>query len=118
MRHLLFKLQNVPEDEAEDIRQILHENSIAFYETQAGRWRIGLAGIWLPDGAQKAEAQALIDQYQARRYETAAYDRDQLSEQGLFNAFVQNLYMEPLRVSTALLGIVVVLAISILPFIL
>lgn len=118
MRQLLFNLQNVPEDEAEDIRQILYDNSIVFYETQAGRWRIGLAGIWLPDGSQKAEAQALIEQYQASRYEEAAYARDQLREQGLLNAFVQNLYMEPLKVSAALLGIAVVLAISILPFVL
>lgn len=117
MRQLLFNLQNVPEDEADDIRQILNDNRIVFYETQAGRWRIGLAAIWLPDKTQREEAEALIMQYQASRYEAAAYERDQLSEQGLLNAFIQNLYMEPLKVSAALLGIVVVLAISILPFI-
>ena len=59
MRSLLFNLQNVPEDEAEEVRALLHENEIRFYETQSGRWRIGLAGIWLPDGNQKLEAQSL-----------------------------------------------------------
>jgi hypothetical protein len=34
MALLLFPLRNVPDDEAEDIRDVLSENSISFYETQ------------------------------------------------------------------------------------
>ena len=38
----LFNLRGVPEDEAEDIRQLLDEHEIEFYETSAGNWGVSL----------------------------------------------------------------------------
>ena len=45
MATLLFRLNNVPEDEAEDVRQLLDDKGFAFYETQAGFFGLGVASI-------------------------------------------------------------------------
>lgn len=117
MRNLLFNLQGVPEEEADEIRVLLYENGIVFYETSAGRWRIGLAGIWLPDDQQKAEAQRLINAYQQNRYQSFEAERDRLKNLGLIQGLVQHFYMQPLKVSGALVAIIAILAISIVPFV-
>ena len=52
MPELLFKLRNVPDDEAEEVRQLLNDHEINFYETRAGGWGISMPGIWLPDDRQ------------------------------------------------------------------
>ena len=46
-RLLLFRLNGVPEAEADAVRHALVEQDIVFYETYAGRWRLGTAAIWL-----------------------------------------------------------------------
>jgi hypothetical protein len=118
MRQLLFNLQQVPEDEAEEVRLLLRENNIAFYETQAGRWRIGLAALWLPDGSQKAKAEKLLEDYQQQRYQNAGEQRALLQEKGFVIAFIENLYAQPVKVIAAIAGIALVLGFSVLPFIL
>ena len=42
MSKLLFRLRNVPDDEAEEVRQLLEEHGIETYETDAGNWGISL----------------------------------------------------------------------------
>ena len=49
MSRLLMNLRHVPDDEADEVRALLKEHGIGFYETQAGRWRISLAGIWVEE---------------------------------------------------------------------
>lgn len=67
MPHLLFNLRYVPEDEAEEVRELLQRHGIAFYETPPNRWGISAGGIWLPDGEDPARAHALLDGYQHER---------------------------------------------------
>lgn len=117
MRYLIFNLQGVSDDEADEVRASLHENEIHFYETQAGRWRIGLAGIWLPDAQQKEQAELLIAECQKVRYENFEAEREHLKQLGIVKSILLQLYIQPLRVGAALLGIVLVLMVSILPFI-
>ncbi|MFQ3230986.1 MAG: hypothetical protein ACI9DO_002365, partial [Reinekea sp.] len=38
MASIVFRLNNVPEHEADLVRALLLENDIDFYETDAGRW--------------------------------------------------------------------------------
>ena len=64
MARLLFRLANVPETEAEEIRQLLEENQILFYQTEAGRWQLGVDAIWVTDEDTYVEARELINQYQ------------------------------------------------------
>ncbi|MGK0318613.1 MAG: hypothetical protein ACI9JP_000792, partial [Granulosicoccus sp.] len=38
MPTLVFRLRNVPEDEADDVRMLMNENDFDWYETSAGNW--------------------------------------------------------------------------------
>lgn len=116
MPHLIFNLQHVSDEEADEVRELLATHDIEFYETHAGRWRIGLAGIWLPNASQKDQALALIEDYQKQRLMLAQDQRSRLQEQGVLKSFVANLKQNPVKVSAAVLGIFAVLAISLLPF--
>jgi len=117
MRTLLFNLQQVDEDEANEVRQLLHDNGIRFYETEAGRWRIGLAAIWLPDHSQKEEAECLLEDYQQQRYSDFAQQREALKQQSLLAGMQERFYSQPMKFVAAISGIALVLSISILPFI-
>ncbi len=66
MAQLLFKLKEVPLDEAEEVRALLEEADVDFYETDAGTWGLGVAAIWLPDDHQLSHAQDLLEAYQER----------------------------------------------------
>jgi len=64
---LLFRLRNVPEDEADDVRDLLTRHSIAFYETSAGNWGVSLPAIWLHLDEDYPQARQLLDNYQRER---------------------------------------------------
>ena len=61
MRELLFHLRGVTDDEADDVRELLREAGIEFYETQAGRWNLSVPALWLSDGGQLTEVLKLND---------------------------------------------------------
>lgn len=93
MAALLFKLRNVPDDEAEDIRNLMQEHRVPFYETTAGTWGISMPGIWADDDKDLVRAKELIAQYQKDRainsrqeYETAVRDG---TAPGLLNSIKQ-----------------------------
>ncbi len=67
MSTLVFRLRNVPDDEAEDIRSLLSANNVNFYETTAGNWGISMPGIWLETDEDVDRAKALISDYQQQR---------------------------------------------------
>ena len=71
MAILLFRLNGVPDDEAADIRALLEQRHIDYYETDAGRWGISVAAIWLRDEDRLIEARRLIDAYEEERAATA-----------------------------------------------
>ncbi|GAA3945974.1 DUF6164 family protein [Allohahella marinimesophila] len=110
MRKLLFHLRGVPDDEADDVRDLLREAGIEFYETQAGRWNLSVPALWLPDASQLVEARTLIDAYQRERYERAQSGPPTRS-------WLANLLDSPARVIVYLCVIVGVLYLSTMPFI-
>jgi len=112
----IFKLRNVPDDEAADVRALLTENDIDFYETSAGNWGISAPGIWLKDKSHFAEARALIEEYQAERQQRMRQEYEQLKRQGRQRSVVQLITENPLRAILYLIGIAVILYISIKPF--
>jgi len=118
MAQLLFKLHQVPEDEAEEVRQLLAQNAIATYETQAGFWGLGVAAIWLVDAAQLESAKGLLADYQDRRLaQQQALKAEQLARGETPPSFRQRLMRQPVRVSLMFLAVVFVLGLSILPFV-
>jgi len=118
MAELLFKLHQVPEDEAEEVRQLLAQNAIATYETQAGFWGLGVSAIWLVDADQLASAKALLADYQAERSaRQQALKAEQQARGEAPSSLWQRFRHQPIRVLLMLLAVVFVLGLSILPFI-
>lgn len=66
MSTLVFKLRNVPDDEARDVRELLDSHRIEFYETTAGNWNIAMPGLWVQD-EDVQRSRELIGDYQSAR---------------------------------------------------
>lgn len=116
MSVLLFRLNNVPEAEANAVRELLEENGLDIYETSAGTFGISVAAIWLRDKQQLPRARQLLADFQAEHSEAVrqAY-RDSL-ERGEAESFWMRLRSEPLKVILYLGAVLVILYISIVPW--
>ncbi|MEX0739126.1 MAG: DUF6164 family protein [Pseudohongiella sp.] len=116
MAKLLFRLRNVPEDEATEVRELLETNKIPFYETSAGNWGISMPGLWLHHDTDYTQARALLDDYQHQRLQRmrAQYLADRAA--GTADTMFSMLRREPARVIGYLVIIIAVAAISILIF--
>ncbi len=116
MAILLFKLHGVPDDEADDIRALLTENSIDYYETSAGNWGVSMPGIWLRNHEQLEQARSLIDNYQQARYQRARAEYEQLRAEGQQRTLLDMIKESPLRFLAYLVAIALILYFSIKPF--
>jgi len=112
----LFRLRNVPEDEAEEIRELLEKNKIDFYETPAGNWGISMPAIWLNDDEQLDEAKALLDQYQTERQASARKQREQNKRDGKNVSMISELFSNSIQYIIYIAIAAVVLYFSIKPF--
>lgn len=117
MAKLLFKLAQVPADEAADIRALLDEHGIRFYETDAGFFRVGLDAIWLPDGEQEEQARELIRTYQAERSVRQQQNYAQLVEAGQVPSMWQHFCAQPIRFIASAVAIVFVVGLTLVPFV-
>ena len=79
MSTLVFRLRGVPEDEADDVRALLDEAGIGWFETTAGNWGIAMPALWVEDSAEADRARALIDDYEAARARRLAAARERVS---------------------------------------
>jgi hypothetical protein len=116
MSKLLLNLYQVPDDEAADVRALLDSHAIGFYETRPNRWGISSGAIWVTDDAAIDEARRLMADYQDQRrarvqaeIETAQRDG---SAQTLWTVFRN----DPVRVLLTVCGILVILALVLVPF--
>jgi hypothetical protein len=112
---LLFRLNGVPEDEAADVRVLLNEHGIDYYETHAGNWGFSTAAIWLRDAAQMDRARSLIDAYQAQRAERIRQEYAQAGWRGPFQSLLQQ-PAQIIRVLIYLAAIALVAYLSLIPF--
>ncbi len=67
MARLLLNLRHVPDDELEEIRTLLDEHHIDYYETAPNRWGISMGAIWLKDEDQYPQARTLLTRYEHER---------------------------------------------------
>ena len=116
MAELLFKLRSVPDDEAEDIRQLLAEHEIDFYETYAGGWGLSMPGIWLHDETHLVKAKSLIQQYQNERVQNARAAYEQLKEEGRHKTVTDKIVEHPFQFLMLSLAVLFILYISLRPF--
>jgi len=113
----LFKLRNVPQDEAEDIRQLLQEHGIEFYETEAGGWGVSVPAIWIRDNSQLDEARALIETYQQQRTTQARAEYRQLGQEGRHQTVADKVRQKPLQCVVFVLFTLFILYVTLAPFI-
>ena len=116
MPHLLFKLNSVPVDELIDVRRLLEENDINYYETDAGRFGFSLAAIWLPDSVDPERATELLDRYLEQRYQQAREIYEQQQRDGTAETFLLKALHSPIRTVIYIAAILAVLYFSIMPF--
>ena len=113
MAILLFSLRHVPDDEAADIRELLEENHIDYYETNAGNWGISMPAIWLRDEQQHEQARHLINEYQELRRITIQEEYTRMKESGVAPSFLKNLWHYPAQTVLFIAAMVLVLYLSI-----
>lgn len=113
MSKLLFRLRNVPEDEASEVRDLLSRHNIEFYETSAGNWGISMPGIWLHNDSDYDAARSLLDNYQRERSQRMRAEYELARTEGRAETQWQRLRKEPAKVIGYLTGIAILLYLSI-----
>jgi len=116
MAKQLFILRGVPDDEVEEIRALLSEQQIGFYETPAGSWGMSMPAFWVKDESQFDLARQLLDEYQAQRQILAREEYLALKQQGKQRSVIDLFKEQPLRYLLYLIFTAVVLYLSISPF--
>ena len=108
MAVLIFKLRYVPEDEAHEVRELLSDNDIDFYETSAGAFGISMPGLWLKNEEQLQKARQLIDEYQQLRQDRARQDYELRQRQGTARTFMDMFKEAPVRYISVILAIILI----------
>lgn len=106
MAIIVFKLNDVPDTEADAVRTLLTEHQIDFYETSSGNWGFSVAAIWINNNDDKPQARRLIDEYQKRMPATERAE-----------SFIHFALQQPLRVIVYTIIILFILYFSLMPFI-
>lgn len=116
MPALVFRLRNVPADEADAVRQLMEENNIDWYETSAGNWGIAMPGIWVNETEDMPKARSLIDGYQQERSATQRSHYEQTMESGQAPTLMHRLKQYPFRTIGIFIFCLFILYASINPF--
>lgn len=115
MAKLLLNLRHVPDDEADEVRDMLAKYDIPYYETPPNRWGITVGGIWVRDDDRVGEAKALMAEYQQERHERALADREARRLAGELDTFWRYVRRNPLQVLAAIVGVAFIIYVLFLP---
>lgn len=97
MAKILFRLNGVSDDETNDVRELLTNNAIDFYETSSGNWGVSMPAIWLSEDSQFEKAQALLNAYQNGRTIKMREEYARLKREGKNKTFVDSVVQNPVR---------------------
>lgn len=112
---LLFKLNGVSEEEANEVRSLLDTHCIEFYETSAGRWGVSMPGIWLPDNDQVEDAKKLLEKYQSDRLIRFQQENHELMQESFLSSMWLGFKQRPVKFFLASIAIIFVIALSLYP---
>ena len=112
MAKLLFRLRNVPDDEAEAVRALLKAQGFETYETTSGLFQISMPAIWLVHDEDFLLARGLIEQWQHERLHQARAEARAHPALGFWQRFQQ----APVKVFLLCLAIVLVAGLTTWPF--
>lgn len=110
---ILFRLNGVPDDEADDVRLLLTDNNIDFYETSAGNWGVSMPAIWLKDADDYTRARSLLDEYQEARTVRMRAEYERLKREGKYKTVIDAVKEKPLLFLVNLLVAVLVVYLSV-----
>lgn len=116
MAALLFHLRDVPDEEAEAVRELLAEHELEVYETEAGRWRLAVPALWLVDESRLEEARGLIDAYQQELHERVHREHTEARARGESPGLWDQVRQHPMAVLVTLIALGLMLGLSLLPF--
>lgn len=109
-------MHGVPEDEIQDVRELCETHEYDVYETEIGRWGIGLAAIWLKDDSQLTAAKAVLNEYQQTRYQNAQEDRAKIQGLSIGEGLYVKFKQDPNQFGLTLLGLATILGLTLYPF--
>jgi hypothetical protein len=113
MSKLIFRMRDVPIDEADEVRALLDSKNIDYFETFGGNWGISMPALWVKDPAKFKEARTLIDQYQKQRLFSLNLDT---SEESKVKTLLESFKDRPVQFVAYWFLIAIVLFISIYYF--
>jgi len=116
MSKLLFRLRHVPEDEADEVRELLAGHGIEFYETGAGNWGISMPALWMPDESRFEEARALLETYQQERAQRMREEYEEMIKLGQADSMLTSFRHHPMRFIAFSVLIAAVLYLSVSSF--
>lgn len=116
MAKLIFKLQSVSDEEAQDIKSLLTEHHMDFYESPPGNWGISVHALWLHDESQQSQAKKLIEEYQQERSRRIKLETQQKIASGEYETFFKGLLNRPIQFILTLSFVLLILYLSIMPY--
>lgn len=119
MAKLLLNLRLATDDEAAEIRELLDQHQVDWYETQPGFWGISAGGIWLRDLERAAEVKQLLDGYQKARVTRVRAELDVARRAGVAPTFSSEFRADPWRMSLKLVAVLLLIVLTVaVPFLL
>ena len=115
MSKLLLNLRHVPDDEADEVRAMLDEYHIAWYQTPLGFWGIFAGGIYVKEDAAFGRAKGLMATYQSQRQARARLEHEAAVRDGTAETFQSQLRAEPARVVLTIVAIVLLIGLMAVP---
>ena len=97
MPRLLLNLRNVPDDEADEVLELMGQHAIECYQTPPGPLGITAGGIWLKERDDYPRARELMDEYQAERAKRARAEYDEAVREGRAEGLWTAIRRRPLR---------------------
>ena len=113
MTILLFSLRGVPDDEADEVRELLAEQNIDFYETSAGNWGMSMPALWLRDNADLEKARDVLNAYQQQRFLSSRENYLQSKKAGQQNTLLKVFIEKPLLFCAYLFAMLLVVYVSV-----
>ncbi len=118
MAVLLINLRDVPDDEIAEIRVLLDQNAIDFYETEPNRWGISAGAIWISDDHAAPRANELMASYQIERRARVRLELAEARRDGTAESFWVQARKQPARLVLILLAVAIFVALSLWPLLL
>ena len=116
MAKLLFRLNGVSEEEADQVRELLEQHDVDFYETHAGRWGISLAAIWLRNDEEFEKVRQLILESQQQRQISLRAEFEEKLRNGEIPTWQQQIRQRPVDFIAVALGVGFIIALMLWPF--